>query len=156
MKEENILAMRIAAGVQGYIHFDMTGKKITGRLGDCGKALYFGVEFHAEHEPVITKAAAGVTKRAKAAVASLAVAGPLNISTDVEMRPPADMMGKAGTVPLVIPMSAVHQHVPVAPSTQRTKDEAAAAKCRATETPTGCCWHRDVASSSSDWSIGTT
>ena len=91
----------------------------------------FGVEFHAEHEPVITKAAAGVSKRAKAAVASLAVAGPLSISTDVEMRPPADMMGKAGTVPLVIPMSAVHQHVPVAPSTQRTKDETAALKCRA-------------------------
>ena len=136
LKEENILAMRIAAGVQGYIHFDMTGKKITGRLGDCGKALYFGVEFHPEHEPVASKTAAAASRRAKAAAAaaSFAVAGPLidqSISNDVEMRPPADMMGKAGTVPLVIPMSAVHQHVPVAPSTQRTKDEAAAAKCRA-------------------------
>jgi hypothetical protein len=61
LKEENLLALRIAAGVQGYIHFDMTGKKMTGRLGDCGKALYFGVEFHPEYEAVITKATAAAS-----------------------------------------------------------------------------------------------
>jgi serine/threonine protein kinase len=125
LKEDNVLALRVLPGVQGYIHFNMMGKKWTGRLGDCGKALYFGVEFYTENE--IPDSKGGATKRARAhlAASSGSVTHQPTLINE-EMKPPADMIGKAGTVPLAIPMSFIHQHVPVAPSTQRKKDGAAA------------------------------
>ena len=59
LKEDNILALRVAPGIEGYIHYNTQGKKLTGRLGDCGKALCFGVEFHIESEGPTTAAGAG-------------------------------------------------------------------------------------------------
>ena len=121
LKEDNILFLRVAHSVQGYIHFNMEGKKVTGRLGDCSKALYFGVEYHIDmddsthkHDPAISESA---IERPCHSLADPSLPN----SCDMEMKPPADMAGKAGTVPLAIPMSAVHQQVPVAPSTQVTK-----------------------------------
>ena len=45
VKEDNILALRVAPGVNGNIYYSTAGKKWTGRLGDCGKALSFDVQF---------------------------------------------------------------------------------------------------------------
>ena len=70
---------------------------------------------------------AGTSKRARAAVGSavgrpIPAHGILPIPCDMEFKPPADMLDKLGTVPLVIPMRAVHSYVPVAPSTQPKGD----------------------------------
>ena len=129
LKEDNILALKVAAGVAGYIHYMTSGKKMTGRLGDCGKALFFGVEYHTECDNASHKAVATARARKTAA----AVAAPLfdQAITLGEVKTPADMLGKHGTVPLTISMSLVHQIIPVAPSTQRTKDAAAAVKRKA-------------------------
>lgn len=129
LKEDNILALKVAAGVAGYIHYMTSGKKMTGRLGDCGKALYFGVEFHTECDNASIKAVSTARARKTAA----AVAAPLFDQAIKlgEVKTPADMLGKHGTVPLTISMSLVHQIIPVAPSTQKTKDTAAAVKRKA-------------------------
>ncbi len=47
---------------------------MTGRLGDCGKAVCFGVEFHIESEgptPAAGAAGAKASKRAKNAVEAI-------------------------------------------------------------------------------------
>ena len=121
VKEDNILAMRVAPGVMGNIYYSTAGKKWTGRLGDCGKALCFGVEFEME---TLTVAAGSASKRAKSAVA--AIGAPSHDPKKDELAvlregftASADMASKLGTVPLVIPMSAIHLINPVAPSTQK-------------------------------------
>ena len=128
LKEDNILAMRVAPGVDGYIHFNMQGNKWTGRLGDCGKALCFGVEFHVESDTSAVTAIA--SKRAKKTLETVrnpgqrcTVAQSLQpFSFDEQLNPPADMVSKMGTVPIVIPVRAVHLQNPVAPSTHKKGD----------------------------------
>jgi serine/threonine protein kinase len=125
VKEDNILAMRVAPGVNGYIYYSTAGKKWTGRLGDCGKALSFGVEF--EPETSLSGPAKGASKRAKNTVAALggsahALKHDRQVLHPDEFKPPAEMASKFGTVPLLIPMSVIHLINPVAPSTQKQSD----------------------------------
>jgi serine/threonine protein kinase len=117
VKEDNILALRVAPGVNGNIYYSTAGKKWTGRLGDCGKALSFDVQF--ETGPEATGSAA-VSKRAKTIVSGLpAHDGKLQAFPHNEFKPAEGMAAKLGTVPLVIPMGAIHVINPVAPSTQK-------------------------------------
>ena len=119
--------MRVAPGVMGNIYYSTAGKKWTGRLGDCGKALCFGIEFEIESLPVV---AASASKRAKTAVAALgAPTHDLKQDGLAVLRDgftaSAGMASKMGTVPLVIPMSAIHSINPVAPSTQKENQSGA-------------------------------
>jgi serine/threonine protein kinase len=125
VKEDNILALRVAPGIHGYIYYNTGGKKWTGRMGDCGKALSFGVEFDTEAEASGTSKLQ-VSKRARQAVA--AVGNPArDFKQDKlafprgEFKASAEMASELGTVPLVIPMSIIHMINPVAPSTQKQK-----------------------------------
>jgi hypothetical protein len=132
LKEDNILAMRVAPGVEGYIYYNTQGKKWTGRLADCGKALCFGVEFHVETEGPTTAAGAAAgkaTKRAKNAVNAifkLPVYSPQKraspLALNEQLQPMAGMESKTGTVPKVIPVRAIHLLNPVAPSTDKKGD----------------------------------
>jgi serine/threonine protein kinase len=126
VKEENILAMKVAPGVDGYIHFTVDGKKWTGRLGDCSKSLCFGIEYHTESEPVPTEAASSTTsaRRQHSEVAQNEHQACQPLQPDEEINPPAGMTGKRGTVPLGIPMRAIHRYNPVAPSTPREGESA--------------------------------
>ena len=128
LKEDNILALRVAPGIEGYIHYNTQGKKLTGRLGDCGKALCFGVEFHIESEGPTTAAGAGAkaSKRAKNAMEAVSKV-PVNylqkpLALDEQLQPMAGMESKMGTVPKVIPVRAIHLLNPVAPSTGKKGD----------------------------------
>jgi serine/threonine protein kinase len=117
LKEDNILAMRVAPGVKGNIYYNTAGKKWTGRLGDCGKALCFDVEFETE-----TGASASASKRSKNAVDAIGIPAPnlkqglMDLPRD-EFRAHADMASKTGTAPLAIPMSIIYMIDPVALST---------------------------------------
>jgi serine/threonine protein kinase len=130
LKEDNILAVRVAPGVDGYIYYNTDGKKWTGRLADCGKALCFGVEFHVETDGTTTAAGGAggkaASKRAKIAVEAISKL-PVNkrpppLALDEPLQPMAGMESKMGTVPKVIPVRAIHLLNPVAPSTDKKGD----------------------------------
>jgi serine/threonine protein kinase len=119
VKEDNILALRIAPGVKGSIYYNTAGKKWTGRLGDCGKALCFDVEFEIETGASVSAA----SKRARSAVGAIEIPAREIKQTKRDFprdmfKVPPDMPSRTGTVPLVIPMSIIHMINPVAPSTQ--------------------------------------
>jgi hypothetical protein len=89
--------------------------------------MYFGVEFYTENEiPVPKEGARNKQNRLWLQVLQSLDLWFISPSINEGMKPPADMIGKAGTVPLAVPMSFIHQHVPAAPSTQRTNAGTAA------------------------------